>query len=66
MEWKKLEDRFGNPMLKFNDYTNRQMTIHYDKMGNITASHIKNPDGTKQFINPSDAFIGAELIKRWK
>lgn len=66
MDWKPLKDKDGNPMLKFDDGTNRQMTIHYDQQGNITASHVKNPDGTRQFINPADAFIGAEFMKKLK
>ncbi len=31
-----------------------------------TASHVKNPGGSKQFINPCDAFIAAEFMKSLK
>lgn len=65
LEWKTLETSDGNPMLKFDDGTNRQMTIHYDPSGHISASHIKKPNGSREFINPSDAFIAAELMRSW-
>jgi len=64
MEWRELQDKHSNPMLKFDDGTDRQMTIHYDQQGSITASHVKNADGTRSFVNPADAFIAAEFLKR--
>lgn len=66
MEWKNLNDKLGDPFLKFDDGTNRQMTVHYDQSGNVTASHVKNADGTREYINPGDAFIAAEFMKSWK
>ncbi len=64
MDWKEMPDKRGNPMLKFDDGTNRQMTIHYDQQGNVAGSHVKNADGSREFINPGDAFIAAEFLKR--
>jgi hypothetical protein len=40
--------------------------VHYNKAGEVTASHVKNPDGTCQFVNPADAFLAAEFIDRLK
>jgi hypothetical protein len=64
MDWKELRDKRGDPMLKFDDGTDRQMTIHYDQQGNVRASHVKNAHGSRSFVNPSDAFIAAEFLKR--
>ena len=64
MDWKEMPDKQGNPMLKFDDGTSRQMTIHHDQQGNVTASHVKNADGSREFINPADAFIAGEFLKR--
>ncbi len=66
MEWKQFTDKNGNPFEKFDDGTNRQITIHYDKDGNVTSSHVKNPDGSRQYVNPADAWLGAEFINKLK
>ena len=55
--WLFLQDEKGAPYLKEKSDPDRKISLHYDEDHNLNASHIKDRENLRKFINPADAFL---------